>query len=144
MTQDPYNYGTQREAPRAAAPDALSPQDERTWSMLAHLSIFVNLLTGVFGPVVALLIWLVYKDRSQKVAFHALQSLWYQIAWLVILTVGWMVSVILMLVLIGFLLALIMIPISLVPFVHAAYGAYRVYQGEEFRYPWIADMVERR
>ena len=30
-----------------------------------------------------------YKDRSPRVAFHALQSLWYQIAWMVVLVVGW-------------------------------------------------------
>jgi uncharacterized membrane protein len=35
-----------------------------------------------------LIIWFVYKDRSQKVAFHGLQSMWYQIGWLVILAVG--------------------------------------------------------
>ena len=27
------------------------------------------------------MIWFVYKDRLQKVAFHALQSMWYQIGW---------------------------------------------------------------
>ena len=36
-------------------------------------------------PFGALLIWLIYKDRSAKVRFHALQALWYQIACIVVL-----------------------------------------------------------
>ena len=55
----------------------MSSSDENTWSALAHLSVLVNLLTGFFGPVVALEIWLVYKDRSERIAFHALQSTLY-------------------------------------------------------------------
>ena len=90
----------------------------------------------------ALIIWLVYKDRSQKVAFHALQSLWYQVAWLVILSVGWFITYILIFVLIGFLLIPIMAIVSLVPFVHQCYAAYKVSQGVEYRYPIIANMVD--
>jgi hypothetical protein len=66
----------------------LNPRDEKTWSVLAHLSVFLNLFTGFLGPVAALVIWLVYRDRSPRVSFHALQSVWYQVAWLVILAVG--------------------------------------------------------
>src|ERR671920_2524403 len=65
----------------------ISAQEESTWSILSHLSMFLNLLTGFLGPVAALIIWLVYKDRSRKVAFHALESMWYQIGWLGILAV---------------------------------------------------------
>ena len=63
---------------------------------------FLNLVTGFLGPVAALVIWLLYKDRSQKVAFHALESMWYQIGWLVILAVGWTVTGLLTMILIGF------------------------------------------
>ena len=117
-------------------------QEERTWSVLAHLSMFLNLLTGFLGPVAALIIWLVYKDRSRKVAFHALQSMWYQIGWLVILAVGWTVTGLLTMILIGFLLIPVMAVMSVVPFVHAAYAAYRVSRDEDYRYPIAADLVE--
>ena len=123
---------------------AMSAQDERTWSALAHLSIFLNLVTGFLGPVAALIVWLVYKDRSSKVAFQALQSMWYQVAWLVVLVAGWTVTGILTIVLIGFLLMPAMALISVVPFVHGAYAAYRVKRDGEYRYPFIADMIERR
>jgi uncharacterized protein len=123
---------------------AMSAQDERTWSALAHLSIFLNLVTGFLGPVAALIVWLVYRDRSSKVAFQALQSMWYQVAWLVVLVAGWTVTGILTIVLIGFLLMPAMALISVVPFVHGAYAAYRVKRDGEYRYPFIADMIEAR
>jgi uncharacterized Tic20 family protein len=144
MQQDP-NYGSPQEEPqlsRVPMGNGMSAQDERTWSMIAHLSVLLSLVTGIGGPIAALVIWLVYKDRSQRVAFHALQSLWYQVAWAVILFVGWSITFILMFVLVGFLLVPVMAIASLVPFVHQCYAAYKVYQGVDYRYPVIADMVE--
>jgi uncharacterized Tic20 family protein len=118
----------------------MSPQDERTWSILAHLSV----LAGLVGlmPLGALIIWLVYKDRSPRVGFHALQALWYQIAWLVILVVGWSVTFVLSFILIGLLLIPVMLIASLVPFVHGCYAAYKVSQGVDYRYPFIADRLD--
>jgi uncharacterized protein len=123
---------------------AMSAQDEGTWSVLAHLSMFLNLVTGFLGPVAALVVWLVYRNRSPRVAFHALQSMWYQIAWLVILAVGWILTTLLMVVVVGFLLIPVMMIVSALPFVHAGYAAYKVSQGEDYRYPVAADLVERR
>ena len=123
-------------------PELMGAQEERSWSVLAHLSIFLNLFTGFLGPVAALVIWLVYKDRSQKVAFHALQSMWYQVAWLVLLGIGWAFTGILMLILIGFLLVPVMALLTLVPFAHAAYAAYKVSQGSHYRYLFVADLIE--
>jgi uncharacterized membrane protein YeaQ/YmgE (transglycosylase-associated protein family)/uncharacterized Tic20 family protein len=121
----------------------MSPRDENTWSVLAHLSVFLNLVTGFLGPVAALMIWLMYKDRSSRVSFHALQSLWYQVAWMVILAAGWTMAGILTVVLIGFLLFPVMVIATLVPFVHMGYAAYKVSQGVDYRYPLVADLVDR-
>ncbi len=136
--------GSMRTVGMAGQSGAMSLQDERTWSMLSHLSILLNLITGIGGPIAALVIWLVYKDRSPRVGFHALQSLWYQVAWVVILTVGWIVTGILMIVFIGFLLIPVMLIASLIPFVHQCYAAYKVNQGVDYRYPFIGDMVDSR
>jgi uncharacterized protein len=118
----------------------MSPQDERTWSMLSHLSVLAALV-GLM-PLGALIIWLVYKDRSPRVGFHALQALWYQIAWLVILVVGWSVTLVLSFILIGLLFIPVMLIASLVPLIHGSYAAYKVYQGEDYRYPYIADKID--
>ena len=119
----------------------LGSRDEDNWSALAHLSVFLNLVTGFLGPVAALVIWLMYKERSPKISFHALQSLWYQVAWLVILAIGWTITALLTIVLIGFLLIPVMIVVSVLPFVHMGYAAYKVYNGVDYRYPFVADMV---
>ena len=143
MQQEDPNHGRRQEEPRLTqVPVGMSAQDERTLSIIAHLTILLNLISGIGGPVAALIIWLVYKDRSQKVAFHALQSLWYQVAWIVILVVGWSVTGILMLVLVGFLLVPVMAIASAIPFVHQCYAAYKISQGVNYRYPIIADMVD--
>jgi uncharacterized Tic20 family protein len=122
----------------------VSPKDERTWSVLAHLSVFLNLITGFLGPVGALVIWLMYKEQSPRISFHALQSLWYQVAWMVILAIGWTVSAILTVVLIGFLLFPVMAILTVVPFIHMGYAAYKVSQGVDYRYPFVADMIDGR
>ena len=142
MQTEEQNYGVvgEHDANRAT----MSVQEEKSLSVLAHLSVFLNLFTGFLGPIVALVIWLVYKDRSQKVAFHALQSMWYQVAWLVLLGIGWAFTGLLMLILIGFLLVPVMALLTIVPFVHATYAAYRVGQGTDYRYPFIADLIEDR
>jgi uncharacterized Tic20 family protein len=145
MEAKDHNYGVAGdEDPRGHGPVVMGTQEEKTLSVLAHLSMYLNLVTGFLGPVAALVIWLVYRDRSRTVAFQALQSMWYQVAWLVILVAGWTITTLLMLVLIGFLLVPVMALISLVPFVHSAYAAYRVSKDGEFRYPLIADMIEAR
>jgi uncharacterized Tic20 family protein len=152
--QEDQNYGRSREPGDAIgesvgdpydgaggpAGNTMSPQDERTWSILAHLSVLVGLV-GLM-PLGALIIWLVYKDRSRRVGFHALQALWYQLAWLVILVVGWFVTFVLMFVLIGLLFIPVMVIASLVPFVHGCYAAYKVSQGVDYRYPFIADRID--
>ena len=79
-----------------------------------------------------------------KVAFHALQSMWYQVAWLVLLGIGWAFTGLLMLILIGFLLVPVMALVTLVPFAHAAYAAYKVSRGSDYRYLLVADLIEDR
>ena len=150
MSEEQRNYGVEPEGsgsggsrPGGMQTTTMAPKDEITWSVLAHLSVFLNLFTGLLGPVAALVIWLMYRDRSPKVSFHALQSLWYQVAWIVILAVGWIFASLLTIILVGFLLFPVMIVLTIVPFVHMGYAAYKVSQGIDYRYPWVADMLER-
>ena len=141
MRQDP-TYGRQREPAdelRSPFPGwGMSPEDERVWSVLAHLSA----LAGLVGlmPLGALVIWLVYRDRSPRVGFHALQALLYQTMWLAIWVVGAVVGVVFTLVTLGLGLVLVL-PLALVfwllPMAHSCYAAYRVGQGRDYRYPVV-------
>jgi uncharacterized Tic20 family protein len=143
MQQDP-NLGSERErvseGQAGTSAQTMSAQDERTWSVIAHLSV----LAGLVGlmPFGALLVWLLYKDRSRKVRFHALQALWYQIAWIVILVAYTLVSLVLSLIIIGIFMFFLLPILALVPLVHGCYAAYQVSQGVEYRYPYIADRIE--
>jgi len=137
MNTETRNYGIHREYdPRLETPafGVMSIEDERTWSALAHLSTFLNLFTGFLGPVAAFVIWLVYKDDSPTVAAHALRSVFYQVAWLSAIFIGWTVTVALMAVLIGFLLVPVMALVTIAPFVQASYEAYMAYRGAGRRY----------
>jgi uncharacterized protein len=143
MQQDP-NLGRERERVSGdqvgASTGTMSAQDERTWSVIAHLSVLVELV-GLM-PFGALLVWLLYKDRSQKVRFHALQALWYQIAWIVILVAYSLVSAVLSLIIIGLFMFILLPILALIPLIHGCYAAYKVSQGVDYRYPYIADRIE--
>jgi uncharacterized protein len=93
-------------------------------------------------PFGALLVWLLYRDRSRKVRFHALQALWYQIAWIVIFVTYALLSTALSLVIIGIFMFFLLPILALIPLIHGCYAAYKVSQGVEYRYPYIADRIE--
>jgi hypothetical protein len=129
-------------------PQPLSPTDERTWAMMAHLSVLVNLFTAILGPVVAFIIYLVFRDRSRYVSYHALQSLILQlIVWVgggLIIGAAWTIAGILSAVIIGLFLMPFACLLSFVPLVAPIYGivgAIKTSQGEDFKYWLIGDWV---
>ena len=123
--------------------EPMSAHEERTWSVVAHLSVFAALV-GLM-PFGALLVWLLYKDRSQRVRFHAAQAFWYQVAWIVIFLVYALVTVVLSVVTLG-IAVIVLVPLAfllaVVPLAHGCYAAYKVNQGEEYHYPFIANRVD--
>jgi uncharacterized Tic20 family protein len=126
----------------------LSPSDERTWAMLAHLSVLANLATGFLGPVIALVIYLVYKDRSRYVAYQSMQAFVFQlIAWVgggVLVGVAWAISDILTAVFIGLLCMPFACLLSFLPLgalVYGIIGGVQCSQGQDFRYWLVGDWV---
>jgi len=126
----------------------LSPSEERTWAMLAHLSVLVNLITGFLGPVVALIIYLVYKDRSRYVAYQSLQAFVMQLVWWVgggvLAAILWTLGGVLTVVCVGILLFPLAVAASLLPIgalVYGIVGAIQTSQGQDFRYWLIGDWV---
>lgn len=124
------------------------PHEERTWAMLAHLSVLLNLFTGFLGGVAAFIIYLVYKDRSRFIAYHAMQSLIFQaITWLgaglvssLLISVGTLLGFLIvpLLCLVPGFLILLLIPASLI---YGVIGAVKVNNGEDFRYWQVGDWV---
>jgi len=135
-----------------APPQPLTPDDERTWGMVSHLSTLLNLFTGFGGPIAALIIYLVYKDRSRFVAYHSLQALIFQLIWWfgggVLIGLMWAIVGALSAVLVGIVLipiALICTPVfALLPLgavVYGIVGAVQTSQGQDFKYWLVGDWV---
>ena len=127
-------------------PAPLSQSDERTWAMLAHLSVLVNLFTGIFGPLVALIIYLVFSARSKYVAYHAMQSFLFQLVLWSGLGVMWAIVGILSSILVGILLipfACVLTPFFLLGMaiapIYGIVGAVKTSQGEDFKYWLVGD-----
>jgi uncharacterized protein len=105
----------------------LPPDQERLWAMLAHLLSFVAayIALGFLAPLVVLLI---FGPRSAYVRAHAVESLNFNLSWLIYAIVG----VVLLVIGIG-LLILIALGIAYVVLVIIA--SVRANNGEFFRYP---------
>jgi len=57
-------------------PTVIKP-DEKLMALFSHLSLFFG---GILLPII---FWAINKDKSKFVSFHALQSLWFHIAYVV-------------------------------------------------------------
>ncbi|MFG1628673.1 DUF4870 domain-containing protein [Kribbella pittospori] len=125
-------------APNVGPP--LSASEERTWAMVAHIGVLVAAWFAM-GFLCPLVIWLIYRYRSDYVRQHALESLNFQLSLLIytavaviliLITFGLGVLIIVPLILIGAVAALIVIILATV----AAAG------GNEYRYPLTIRFVK--
>lgn len=127
----------------------ISEADERMWALLAHLSILLNLITGMLGVIAALVIYLVYKDRSEYIGFQALQAVIFQIVFWVggglLAGIAWAGTAVLSIFIIGIILIPGAMLITFLPFASLIYGVIGGVQcgnGTDFRYWMIGDWVE--
>ena len=105
----------------------LSPDQERLWGMLAHLLSFVAayLALGFVAPLVVLL---VFGPRSAYVRAHAVESLNFNLSWLLYAIVGG----ILLIIGIG---VLILIVLGIAYVVLVIIASVQANNGQFFRYP---------
>lgn len=159
-------------APRAYSSAYLN-EDERLWSSIAHLSIWITVLGGLFtsGAVVPfsifipLAIFLYWRKRSDFVAFQALQAFAVQVlitvgvalamfAGGIVWGLGLVIALLLMIVLVGFILvplwaivgvvgALALMVAPFVALVFGTMGAARTYAGRDFQYPVVGRWLDR-
>ncbi len=158
MKENSVTADREKKSSQVPAFDSPHSSDERTWAALAHASTLLNAATGMGGLIGAAVIWLTQKEKSAWVAFHGLQSLVFQAAQslIVSLVVGvvWVVGFALSFITLG-LGAIVAVPVMIMVMflglalmtgglVYSLYGAYQVYEGREFRYIWIGDWVYQR
>ena len=105
----------------------LQPEQERLWAMLAHLLSFVAAYIAL-GFVAPLVVLLVFGPRSAYVRAQAVESLNFNLSWLLYAIVGG----ILLIVGIGLL---ILIALGIAYVVLIVIASIRANNGELFRYP---------
>ncbi len=117
-------------------------QQERSIGGLVHLCIILPL----WGPIIALFVWLNNRDKSKFVAFHSLQSVFYQLTVYCVLAIGGVFHLILkflqwikfplgdMFVSINGNLLLAIVFFALL---YAIFGCFSVISGNEFNYFFI-------
>ena len=113
--------------PPPPGPGQLTPDQERLWGMLAHLLSFVAayLFLGFVAPLIVLL---VFGQRSPFVRANAVESLNFNLTWLLYGIIG----VILALLLIGIV---ILIVLGIAYLVLVIIASVRANNGEVYRYP---------
>lgn len=129
-------------------PAPLSQSEERNWAMLAHLSVLANLVTGFLGPVAALVIYMMYKDRSRYVAYQSMQALVFQLVFWVgggaLVGIAWALTGALSAILIGILCIPFACIFSFLPLgalVYGVIGGVQCSNGNDFRYWLVGDWV---
>lgn len=134
--------------PAHPAPQPLSLSEERTWAMLAHLSILLNLITGFLGVVAALIIYLAFKDRSKYVAYQSMQAFIFQLVWWfgagILAGLIWAITAVTSVVLVGLICVPLACLVSAVPIASMVYGivgAVQTNNGQDFKYWLIGDWV---
>jgi uncharacterized protein len=96
--------------------------DERMLAMICHLG-------GLFAAIfLALIIWIIKKDSSSYIDYHAKQALNFQISMMIYM----MISVVLIFVFIGILL---IIPLVVMNIVFSIMAAVKANNGEYYQYP---------
>ncbi len=162
-----------REMPRSYSTLHVS-DEERLWAAIAHGSVWLTLLTGfltvglsvplsIFIPLV---IYFLFRQRSDFVAFHALQAFVIQllgtVGALALLTVGgaaWLAGMVIALLavfvlvgavlvplwgVVGILLGLAVLLMPLAMILFGTIGAIETYYGRDYRYPFVAQWVDRQ
>lgn len=148
--------------------------DEKLWASVAHGSVWVTLLAGIFTvgasvPVsifIPLVIYFLFRRKSDYVAFHALQAFVIQllgtVGALALLILGglvWLVGIAIAVLLVAVVVGAVLVPLwSLVglaliglvvalPIAMIVYGtiaAIETHNGRDYRYPYIARWVDRQ
>jgi uncharacterized Tic20 family protein len=148
--------------------------EEKLWAAVAHGSAWVTFLGGLLSvgmivPLsvfVPLIIYFMFRKRSDYVAFHALQAFVLQLigtvgAMLLLLVggfvwgVGMVIAVLALVVLVGFVLipvwalvgialALVVLVLPLAMALYATLATIETYNGRDYRYPVIAKWVDRQ
>jgi uncharacterized Tic20 family protein len=109
-----------------STPDYVPTSDEKTMALLAHV---LALVVAIFGP---LIIYLVKKDESKFVAYHAKESLNFQLTLFII-------AIILIITIVGILLLWL---VGIVSLVFVIIATIKASEGKLYRYPFSIRFIK--
>ena len=107
-------------------PPYIPTSDEKTMGLLAHV---ITIVSSFLGP---LIIYLIKKDESAFVAYHAKESLNFQIT-------VFLVCIVLIITVIGILLLWI---VGLLSFILVIVATVRASEGKIYRYPFCIRLIK--
>ncbi|WP_318508854.1 DUF4870 domain-containing protein [Bacillus sp. T3] len=102
--------------------------EERTWAAVIY---GISFFTVFIGPVV---IWLIKRNESEFIDYHGKEYLNFLISY----TVYSIVSMVLMLVLVGFILVWL---VGVLAFIFTIVAAIKAYEGEDYRIPFVFRLI---
>jgi uncharacterized Tic20 family protein len=144
-SKGPQGYGEQGFEPQGyVAAGGLTPQDERTWGLVAHLSGLVAsfFFLGFLGPLVVLL---VQGPRSSFVRRHAVEALNFWILMFAVGVVGGVIGALVVLLTLG-IGAIVVVPVALAVLLAAVVfpilAAVAASNGRDYRYPVNVRLVK--
>ena len=121
--------------PYQAAPQPLSPSDERLWATLIHVG-------GIFfGFIPALIGHLVLKDRGAFIRSHTLTALNFQLSFLLYSIVYSIVVGIIVTITLGLATPLLFVP-AIIILIFSIIAAIAANKGETYSYPLTIQFIK--
>lgn len=131
--------------------------DEKLMSILSHLAILIPNI-GILAPIV---IWLTQKEKSKFVRYHAVQAIFFQLLFFILLMLSLFIGIILMAISLIFAnvssggepgtffwvsmgIMNLYFPLWFFFSIYAIIAAVKSYRGKIFRYLIIGKIVEKR
>jgi uncharacterized protein len=126
VMSEPFDPGLN---PTKSPPGGLT-EEERTWGMLAHVSPFIAGLVALpfLGPLV---IWLIYKEKSDFVSDQAKESLNFQIAVLIAAVVCGVTCI----------LSPLIVVVAIGAIIYQIIAAMEANKGVRYRYPYTIRII---
>lgn len=127
---NPYDPGTVPPQKPVTSSAGLT-EEERTWGMFAHISPLIAGLVALpfLGPLV---VWMMYKEKSEFVSDQAKESLNFQIAVLIVIVICCATCV-------GIVLAPV---VAIVAIVYQIIAAMEANKGVWYRYPYTIRLIK--
>ncbi|WP_445323852.1 DUF4870 domain-containing protein [Pseudomonas sp. EL_65y_Pfl2_R95] len=117
------------------APVPTPSQDARQWAMFCHFAAFLGFVFPFGNLIGPLVVWQIKKDLDPFVDEQGKEALNFQIS----ISIAFMISMLLMLVVIGFVLTTL---VAIVGVVLAIIAGIKANEGQSYRYPFCWRIIK--